>query len=293
MKPTRTGISAIARCARTALFAVCLLGLPVVAGGETAANAGESDPLNSPMWEDMREQFLGSAEYRFDPRVKVSVPSVVENQAQVPVTVDARGLGKVQKIIVFADLNPLQHTLTLTPFEAEAFISLRMKVEQATPVRAAVLTGDGVWHVGGQFLEAAGGGCSSPAMARNVADWSLTVGNTRGRAWRQADGMSRVRMTIKHPMDTGLSQDNVPAFYIEEVLVRSADGKLLAKLEMREPVSEDPTLTMMVRLPAGDRAVHVDSRDIDGNQFSSEIPAGWRESRLSPAEGAVAVEATR
>lgn len=245
-----------------------------------------ADPLQSPMWEDMREQFFGDARYEFDSRVKVRVPLVVENQAQVPVTVDARELQNVEKIIVFADLNPVQHTLTMTPSEAAPFISFRLKVEQATPIRAAVLTSDGVWHVGGKFLEAAGGGCSSPAMARNKPDWSLTVGNTRGRAWRQADGMSRFRLSIKHPMDTGLTQDNIPAFYIEQVLVRSQSGKVLARVEMREPVSEDPTITMMVRLPLADQAIAVDSRDIDGNQFSSRIKAGWKESRLRTGAGA-------
>lgn len=250
-------------------------------GAPTASAAGPADPLNSVMWEDMRDQFFGDAPYKFDPAVKVSVPRVVENQAQVPVTVDARALGNVKKMIVFADLNPVQHTLTMTPFQAAAFVSFRLKVEQATPIRAAVLTDDGTWHVGGVFLDAAGGGCSSPAMARNKPDWALTVGNTKGRAWRQADGMSRFRMSIKHPMDTGLTQDNIPAFYIEEVLVRGASGKVLAKVEMREPVSEDPTITMLVRLPIGDRALQVDSRDIDGNRFSSKIKAGWTESRLS------------
>lgn len=251
--------------------------------------AQEADPLNSPMWEDMRDQFFGDAPYTFDPRVIVSVPGVVENQAQVPVTVDARGLAAqgVKKVVVFADLNPVQHTLTMTPNEAAPFISFRLKVEQATPIRAAVQTADGMWHVGGKFLDAAGGGCSSPAMARNKPDWSLTVGNTRGRAWPDASGMARFRMTIKHPMDTGLTQDNIPAFYIEQVLVRSSSGKVLAKIEMREPVSEDPTLTMLVRTPKGEREVQVDSRDIDGNSFSSKLDIGWKQSSLDTGASAL------
>lgn len=247
---------------------------------------GPADPLNSPMWEDMREQFIGDGAFQFDDRVKVSVPRVVENQAQVPVTVDARQLQDVRKIIVFADLNPVQHALTLTPSHAAPYISFRLKVEQATPIRAAVLTGDGSWHVGGQFLEAAGGGCSSPAMARNKPDWSLTVGNTRGRAWRQPDGMSRLRMTIKHPMDTGLTRDNIPSFYIEELRVRSASGNVLATIEMREPVSEDPTVTMMVRMPLGEKLIGVEGRDIGGNVFSSKIDTTWRESSLDAASRA-------
>lgn len=80
--------------------------LVAVAG---ARAEGLADPLDSPMWEEMRAQFLSDARYEFDERVKVEVPRVVENQAQVPVTVDARGLDDVQKVVVFADLNPIQH----------------------------------------------------------------------------------------------------------------------------------------------------------------------------------------
>ncbi|MEQ8824517.1 MAG: quinoprotein dehydrogenase-associated SoxYZ-like carrier [Filomicrobium sp.] len=271
------------RPALASLFAALLCsGLLLVGFGfDRAHAAGPKDPFDSPMWEDLRDEFIGDADYVFDPRVKVSVPLVVENQAQVPVTIDARQLKGVEKVVVFADLNPIQHTLTLTPTAAAPFVSFRLKVEQATPVRAAVLTSDGVWHVGGKYLDAAGGGCSAPAMARNQPDWALTVGNTRGRAWRQADGLARFRMTIKHPMDTGLAQNNIPAFYIEEVFVRDNSGKVLAKIEMREPVSEDPTLTMMVRLPVKDRSIQVDSRDIGGNLFSSKIDTSWKESRLA------------
>ncbi len=270
-----------------ALAGACIVMAGASQAADTDPKGAPADPLNSPMWQEMRSQFFGKSPYQFSSAVKVSVPSVLEDQAQVPVTIDARALGNVKKLVVFADLNPVQHTLTMTPFEAAPFVSFRLKVEQATPIRAAALTADGVWHVGGVFVDAAGGGCSSPALARNKPDWALAVGKTRGRAWRQADGMSRFRMSIKHPMDTGLTQDNIPAFYIEEVLVRGASGKTLAKVELREPISEDPTITMMVRLPIGDRAIQVDSKDIDGNRFSSKIRAGWTESRLDiPAAAA-------
>ena len=134
------------------------LALFLAAGLNPAFGAPPNDPLKSPMWGQMVASLMPDAPIVFDDRIKVIVPSVVENQAQVPVTVDARGVEGVQKLIVFADLNPLQHVLTLTPSKAAAYISFRMKIEQATPVRAAGLTGDGTWHVGGVFLDAAGGG---------------------------------------------------------------------------------------------------------------------------------------
>lgn len=248
------------------------------------ATAGEpADPLASVMWADMKAKFFSDARVEFDERVKVMLPTVVENQAQVPVTADARALGPVVKLVVFADLNPIQHVLTLTPREAEPFVAFRMKVEQATPVRAAALTSDGVWHVGGAYLDAAGGGCSAPATARKDADWSETVGQTQGRLWREAGGATRVRVRIRHPMDTGLAKDNTPAFFIERLEMKGAKGATLAELEMFEPLSEDPTLTFLVRLPATETGIAVDGRDNNGTHYRSLIPASWRQSAIEPA----------
>lgn len=239
------------------------------------------DPLQSPVWAGMVEAEFAGADFVFDERVKVAVPKTVENQAQVPVTVDARDVPNVEKLIVFADLNPIQHVLTFSPLaaKAEAYVSFRMKIEQATPVRAAALTSDGVWHVGGVFLEASGGGCSAPANARGDADWTETVGNAQGRVWREADGAARLRMRIRHPMDTGLAKDHTPAFFIEKFEMK-AGGAPLAKLEMFEPVSEDPMLTIILRPKQTDGAVTIDGRDNNGTIYRSVVPLPWNQSAL-------------
>ena len=238
--------------------------------------------MQSPVWKDLAKKNFGTAEIVFDDRVTVSVPSVVENQAQVPVSVDARRVPNVTRLIVLADLNPIQHVLTFSPVDAKAepYVSFRFKVEQATPVRAAALTTDGVWHVGGVFLEAAGGGCSSPAMARGDADWTATLGNAQGRIWRNADGSARLRMRIRHPMDTGLAKDGTPAFFIEKFDVKGSGGDALGTLEMFEPVSEDPMVTLIVKPAATDASVMIDGRDNNGNIYRSVVPAPWNQSAL-------------
>lgn len=253
------------------------------------AQSVPDDPLGSPVWKDIAAKHFANAEIVFDDRVKVQVPGVVENQAQVPVTADARDLPNVQKIVIIADLNPIQHVLTYSPAhtKAQPKISFRMKIEQGTPVRAAALTSDGIWHIGGVFLEAAGGGCSSPAMARGEANWAETMGNAQGRAWRQADGTSRLRLRIKHPMDTGLAKDNTPAFFIERMDVKGKEGDPLATLELFEPVSEDPTLTIDVNVPATEGEVNVDGRDNNGNMYRSVIQVPFNGSSLGSATPAI------
>lgn len=264
---------------------VALLAFSISFFASLAQAAPPEDPLKSPLWADMVERVLKGGEVVFDDKVKVVVPSIVENQAQVPVTADARGLPGVKQLVVFADLNPIQHVLTLTPGRSAPYISFRMKVEQGTPVRAAALTDDGVWHVGGVYLDAAGGGCSAPAMARNEESWATTLGETQGRIWRDVTGLARTRFRIRHPMDTGLARDNTPAYYIEKVTVTSSSGAPLATLEMFEPVSEDPTVTLMVPLPASESAIAVEGRDINGGVYRSNIPAPWRQSGLSVPRG--------
>jgi sulfur-oxidizing protein SoxY len=237
----------------------------------SAAAEPARDPLGSAMWDGLRAKYFADGPVVFDDRVKVSVPSIVENQAQVPVTADARALTGVKKIVVVADLNPIQQVLTLTPRKAAPYVAFRMKVEQGTPVRAAAQTEDGVWHVGSVYLSAAGGGCTAPALARGEESWTVTLGETHGKVWRQLDGSARLRMRIRHPMDTGLDRKN-PAYFIEKVDMRSGSGEPLATLEMFEPVSEDPTVTMMPLLSPSDANVEIEGRDNNGGVYRSTLP---------------------
>jgi sulfur-oxidizing protein SoxY len=262
------------RLAASALLLLFLTG-PAIA-------APPQDPLGSPMWSEMVERVLKGGEVVFDDKVKITVPSIVEDQAQVPVTADARALPGVTKLVVFADLNPIQHVLTLTPGKSAPYVGFRMKVEQGTPVRAAAQTADGVWHVGSVYLDAAGGGCSAPAMARNEESWSTTLGHIQGRIWRDVSGFARTRFRIRHPMDTGLARDNTPAYYIEAVKLTTTAGAPLVTLEMFEPMSEDPTVTLMVPLAPEESAIDLEGRDSNGGHYRSQIPAPRQSSVVFP-----------
>ncbi len=245
-----------------------------------AASAAE-DPMHSPVWAQLAARHFGTTPYVYDERVVVTVPGIVENQAQVPVTADARAVPGVTKLMVIADLNPIQHVLTLTPGPSAPYISFRFKVEQATPVRAAALAADGVWHVGSRYLDAAGGGCSAPAMARKDADWTETLGAAQGRIWRDGSGLARLRLRVRHPMDTGLAKDGTPAFHIEQVEMKDENGASLGTLELFEPVSEDPTVTMLLRVQPSTPSVSIDSRDNNGGVFRATVPAPWKSSQLA------------
>ena len=241
-----------------------------------------ADPLKSVMWQQMYDEFLdgGARKVVFDKNVVVKTSVHVEDQFHVPVTVDARGIKNVKEIVVFSDLNPIWHVLTYKPEEAEPYISFRFKVQQSTPIRAAVLTNDNVWHVGGVDLEAAGGGCTAPAMAHGLPDWTIRLAEVRAKIWRSIDNReTRMRVRVQHPMDTGLA-DGIPAFFIEKLDIKSADGRRFGYLQIQEPVSENPAFTLMPRLKSSDQSVVIDGRDIEGNNIRAVVPAPARSSQL-------------
>lgn len=122
--------------------------------------AAEADPLQSVMWEYHHKGLLDGEPYVFDERVQVQVPPFAEDSRQVPIHIDARALGdEVVRIEAWADLNPIPRIFTFTPGDQVLpLVAIRIRVEQATPIRAAVLTRDGLWHIGSAKVDAAGGG---------------------------------------------------------------------------------------------------------------------------------------
>ena len=227
-----------------------------------------ADPLGSPMWEFHARRILAGAPVVFDPMVRVMVPGLAENQHAFPLTVDARTLPGVTRIVVWADLNPITQAIEYRPTHAQPFISLRIKLDQRTPVRAAVLAGDGKWHVAGVWVDAAGGGCSAPPVSRVKGDWADHLGEMRGQAWREGNDV-RMRVTIRHPMDTGLVE-NIPPYNLEELVVRSSAGAELARMSINGSVAEDPTFSLLLHDASG-APLRVWARDSNGRQFSGQI----------------------
>jgi sulfur-oxidizing protein SoxY len=248
------------------LLTLAALLAPVAALGQTPP----VDPLGSPMWDYHAGKLFGGAPVVFDERVRVELPMLAENQHVMPVTVDARALGKVVRIVLFADLNPIPVAIDYSPLAAEAFVATRIKLDQRTPVRAAVLTADGVWHVAGGWVDAAGGGCSAPPLSRVRGDWADHLGEMRGAVWAGEEA-TRLRVAFRHPMDTGLVE-NIPEYNIETLTVSDAAGTPLARMRIHASVSEDPSFTLLLSL-AAEGGFAVAARDTGGLEFAGVLAA--------------------
>jgi len=225
-----------------------------------------NDPFESVMWKQMVERHFPGGEVVFDSRVIVSAPKSAENQFNVPVTVDATALEDVEEIVAVADLNPIPHILTIRPIEALSFVGFRVKLQQGTPIHVGARTADGVWHIGGAYIDASGGGCTAPAMAHSTNNWMKELGTTRASMRRESPLSARMTIRMRHPMDTGLA-NGIPAFFMNNITVRNAAGDALAELDLYEPVSENPTITIKPKVGQGVEELHVSASDNEGNEF--------------------------
>jgi sulfur-oxidizing protein SoxY len=230
----------------------------LIAGGlaqsQAQAQTTEGDPYGSFQWPDLKREFLGSGTVVFDERVKVQGPAFAEDPMNVPITVSADGLAEVEVITVIVDRNPIRKVLEYFPLDSLPRVSFRFKLEQASPVRVAVKTRDGVWHVGGVFIDSAGGGCTAAGATLRDASWTKSLGDVSAKVFAQsvpAAGSNtgsklltgtRLRLRVMHPMDTGLV-GGIPAFYVNKLSLQEASGRELMRLNTFEPISENPVFS--------------------------------------------------
>ncbi|WP_426139741.1 quinoprotein dehydrogenase-associated SoxYZ-like carrier [Pseudomonas sp. DWP3-1-2] len=250
----------------TRITAVLLSLVPILT---LAAPDPGKDPVVSVMWAFYQQKLLKDAPYVFDEKIILRAPPFAEDARQVPIEIDARAYqGQVVRILAWAELNPLPQIVDFQPGEQVLpWLSIRIRVEQATPLRAAVLTRDGVWHIGSTTIQAAGGGCTAPSVVRTQAGWEEHIGEVLGGRYPRQD-FNRLRVQISHPMDNGMVS-GIPEFYLNHAELRDAGDQVIARLELFPAVSENPMLGFDV---VGSGTTRLLLRDTSGNEFSAAVP---------------------
>lgn len=241
-----------------------LLAISLVSFSAHAGNIAK-DPFNSPMWEYLAEETFGpDATIKVDERIKVHAPVDAESNFQVPVSVDATALGDVEEIVLMTDLNPFPIAARFYPMKARPYFATRVKLNEATAIHAIAKTSDGVWHMNGTFVMAEGGGCAAGPQQMASADWADHLLEAKGNIWQRAD-TQRLRLSLRHPMDTGLSGD-APTFIIEEINIKDDAGNTISKFVPKEPISENPILTLEFA-NRSESTLRATGRDNNANEF--------------------------
>lgn len=262
MKMARPAAAAILRGYAVAALAAACVPSPIWA--ETA------DPAGSPLWPTIRQEFLGAAPTVFDNRVRITGPAFAEDAMQVPIAFDASALGKVDRIIVMVDRNPIRKVLEFEPLTARPALSFRFKLQEASPVRVAARTQDGVWHIGTLRVDATGGGCTLPGATRQNATWSITLNRVESRVFPGFGGAgARIRLRVMHPMDTGLVA-GIPAFHIERLDLLDSRHQPMLRLALYEPVAENPIFSFDLDGPV-ERGISVAGVDNNGNRIRAQV----------------------
>jgi sulfur-oxidizing protein SoxY len=194
---------------------------------------------------------------QFSDAVVVKGPVFADDALNVPLMVDARALlagggPRVARIRVVVDRNPIRHVLDFEPLRSLPVIAFRLRLEQASAVRALVQTEDGRWYAGGT--------------------WSQTLNQVQARLFGNVlEGSQRLRVRIMHPMDTGLVA-GIPAFHIDQLSLLDAADQPWWRLALHEPVSENPLITFeLPRQRTG--SLRLVGRDNNGNRIDAMVAA--------------------
>jgi sulfur-oxidizing protein SoxY len=261
---------AILQRATLALPLIC--GMNLLAPLETNA-AQPVDPLGSANWMDLQDEYLGDGSVAFDSRITLLLPPEIENSHEVSLTVMIpRTLGNVQQVVVLAENNPIQQVLRLHLHRPVHSLSLTMRLETSTPVRAAVLLADGTWLVGSQLANVLSpGGCSAPGGGDGKE--TAKVGEIAFKTFEKGGiyKNDRLKFRITHPMDTGLVANadgkTIPAYYIDRISIHDQSG-LLLEFDTKAAMAADPIVT--VDVPGLKQNIRVTASDSMGLEFDSE-----------------------
>lgn len=269
--------------------------LALVFCGAANATTAEEDMV----WTGgLRDAYFADREILSDDLIGLEAPQRAENAAIVPISIKA-GIPQTEEryirtIWLFVDKNPgpLVGKFHFTPASGRADLSLRLRVDAYSPVRAIAETNDGELHMSRRFVKASGG-CSAPASSDSDAALEQLgkmkflirhEGGEENASEVEGDRPTLAQLMIRHPNRSGLQMNQVthlyaPAEFVKEVKV-SFEGEEIFQAETSFAVSENPSFRFYFA-PQREGEVTAEVIDTEGRQFIESYD-------VSPATGKVA-----
>ena len=167
---------------------------------------------------------------------------------------------------------PVVGTFSLSPFNGNAGLSTRVRVNAYSHVRAIAETSDGKFHMTTNFVKASGG-CSAPAGTDDELAQKHR-GEMRLRQ-RLVDGLSEVQLMISHPNYSGLQIDQltrywIPPDYVNEVQVSLDDTPVLS-FTGGISISENPSIRFFMH-PGHEGMIKAVVKDSENREYRQEWP---------------------
>ena len=235
------------------------------------------DPALSKNWAQVRDDHSITGKIIFDDEIKVIMQDFVEEPHEVSLVVKIPDyLQSMQEFVLLIENNPIQKATHMYPHRPIEAVGMNIRLENDSPVRAALKDETGKWHVGSKMVFVKSpGGCSLPScdpetqicLTGEIGKILISQFNREAGAWR-------VKTKITHPMDTGFVVDDdgevVPAYYIDRIDFSDENGPI-AEIETYAALSTNPII--MLDLPTRGQNIRINVRDVKGLQFEAMEPA--------------------
>jgi sulfur-oxidizing protein SoxY len=241
------------------------------------AGSGPALAQEEVAWPEIRQGIIGDRPVEDGVGlVTLVTPKRAEDAAIVPIEVrltlpdqDARRIAKVT-VVVDENPAPVVGAFTFGRPQQRFDLSLRVRVNSYSHVRAIAETEDGRLYMTKAYVKAAGG-CSAPA-SKDPDEARANLGQMRFRAFADR---GEAQVQIRHPNYSGLQMDQVtrhytPAWYVETLTVKQGEVPLLS-MTGGISISEDPTFRFSFK-PSSE-PVTVEAKDTEGRVFRQTFPA--------------------
>ena len=233
-----------------------------------AQNTYANNPVESPTFDDILKRIIQDDKYIFDDKnINIKVPLFADNPVQVPIFVDAKAIKNAKRLILFADLNPIEKIIDMDLVNLLPIVSLNIKVAQETPIRALILDDKGLWHIGSNNIKSFGGGCSVASVSSSNTDFSNLLGKIKIEVFEVEDNIYRIKSSIFHPMETGLIFGN-PEFYINKIEIKQGKN-IFSSMNIFSSVSENPRFIFELKNKVDN--LNIEFIDNDGNNYKADI----------------------
>ncbi|MEM7508178.1 MAG: quinoprotein dehydrogenase-associated SoxYZ-like carrier [Pseudomonadota bacterium] len=262
---------------------ILIAGLLMTFAGASPAMAGGYKTVH---WPDLKAEIYGEeALLPGDGIVELQAPTRSQNDAEVPVSVEARlldGRG-IRSVTLIIDENPMPVSAIWRFDEPRQRVRLgaNMRFNGPSPLRAVVETTDGQRYITSSLVKTSGlGACSAPPVGDPDAALA-TIGQMelfdRTPPSRAVPNLREARLEMRHPQHTGMQMDQITlhfilARYVDQVEVWAGEDKLFT-LEGSISLSEDPEIEFDFPNNGAD-ALRIRMHDTSDTVIEKTLPFG-------------------
>jgi sulfur-oxidizing protein SoxY len=221
-------------------------------------------------WQVIHETFFNGRQVQdAGSKISIQAPAQAEDASLVPFAFEANFAPQsIKKIYLFTDANPILHTATFLPANAQRFsLATRIRLEKNSAVRLIAETDDGTLWMAHTDIKTPGGGCGGGGYS-DEAQLRAAAGKMKLRKQTNA----QLAFNIKHAMRTGFERTPqgyyAKAWHINQLQFKADDADLLT-IDVGPGISADPFF--LFDAPENAHIFSIVAKDNEGKIFQQHF----------------------